>query len=436
MAGFPGGQARARGSALAEWRAHWSVILPSAAGIMLCSAHAHVLGVMIRPLEQEFGWPRAQISAGMLVIAVVAAFVSPLVGLAIDRFGPRRIALCGIPVFCGAMAMLALANGSILSWWGLWVLLALGNMLILPVVWLSVINGYFHHSRGLAMAVALTGTGFGAAIYPVLANALLEANGWRGAYVAMGAILAVLSFPLAWLLFHPAAPASAAAAPHGASPAAAPRHEVRAVMASARFLKLAGAAVVFAVASCALTGNAVPVLIGEGLTPAKAAATAGLLGIGSIAGRLCGGLLLDRFDGNKVAAFSVILPVAPAAILLLTDHSPGWSALAFLLMGLSVGTELDACAYLAARHFGTRHFGTLFGTINGLLLFGNGLAPLISNHVYDVTHSYDLVLGALIPMFAITAILFLTLGRYPDWGENGEAQAPAGTGRAAAIAGE
>ncbi len=58
--------------ALEEWRKHWAVIVPCFLGIMLISAHGHALGVMIRPLEQEFGWPRAQISAGFLFISFMA----------------------------------------------------------------------------------------------------------------------------------------------------------------------------------------------------------------------------------------------------------------------------------------------------------------------------------------------------------------------------
>lgn len=55
------------------------------------------------------------------------------------------------------------------------------------------------------------------------------------------------------------------------------------------------------------------------------------------------------------------------------------SSIACAVLGLSVGTEVDACAYLVARHFGMRSFGAMFGTINGLLLFTNGVAPLLSN---------------------------------------------------------
>jgi hypothetical protein len=107
-----------------------------------------------------------------------------------------------------------------------------------------------------------------------------------------------------------------------------------------------------------------------------------------------------------------LLPIIPTTILLMTEQSQTSSAVACLIMGLSVGTELDCCAYLTARHFGTRNFGTLFGSINGVLLFGAGLAPLSANAVFDVTRSYDLVLYALLPLFVLTAILFLALGNY------------------------
>ena len=406
----PGSAHDAAGNgAIGEWRAHWEVILPCILGIMLCSAHGHALGVMMRPLESEFGWARAEISAGFLIIAVVALVVSPMVGTAVDRIGARRIALGGTLIYCATLAMLSLPTADVRTWWGLWLLLSAGNMLILPVVWLAVLNGYFVRSRGLAMAIALSGTGLGAAIFPILTNTLVEAFGWRQAYVALAAICATGVFPLALLLFHPAPGAGLPG-----STRTGPVVTARGQMASARFVKLAAASFVFAVASCALTNNMVPVLIGEGLTPGNAAATAGLLGIGSITGRLIGGFLLDRFDGNKVATVSVLLPIVPASIFLATGGSPLWAAVACLVLGLSVGTELDCCAYLAARHFGTRHFGALFGSINGLLLFGNGLAPLIANSVYDAVRTYDPVLIALIPLFVITAILFLTLGRYPD----------------------
>lgn len=396
--------------ARAEWSRNWRVVVPGFGGIMLVSAHGHALGVMIRPLEEAFGWPRAQISAGFMFISVMALLVAPLVGRAVDRFGPRRIALLGVPVYCLTLSSLSLAGPDVLTWWALWFLVALGAMTILPVVWISVLNGSFVKSRGLAMAVALSGTGLGAAVFPYLTETLVESLGWRMAYAALAGICFLAVYPVT-LLFFREGTAPTAPDPHIDDRTDEPEGpSARAQALSGRFFRLAAASAIFAVASCALTNNMVPVLIGEGLVPARAAATAGLLGIGSITGRLVGGVLLDRFDANKVAAASVLLPVLPVAVLLWTEASPLWAGIACLILGLSVGTELDACAYLVARHFGTRNFGSLFGFINGLLLFGAGLAPLTANHIYDVTRSYDLVLWGLLPLFVATALLFLSLG--------------------------
>jgi MFS family permease len=300
-------------------------------------------------------------------------------------------------------------------------MLAVCAMTIMPTVWISILNGFFFNSRGLALAIALSGTGLGAALWPIIAHTLVEAYGWRMAYTGLAMIGGAAVFPAVFLLFreHPshrrterfAAPGEGRAGKSGA----------RRQMASAKFLKLAAASIVFAVANGMLTQNMVPVLIGEGLTPAKAAATAGLLGIGSITGRVIGGFLLDRFNGNIVAAVSCVMPLATLAILIGSAGSQAWAAAATLILGLSIGAELDCNAYLVGRHFGTRFFGSLFGTINGLLLFGTGISPVLANLVYDATRSYDLVLFALIPTFIVAGLLFLTLGSYrkldPDTGE-------------------
>jgi predicted MFS family arabinose efflux permease len=399
------------GRRFGELRQHWRVLPPCLAGITLCSTHGYSLGVMIPVLERAFGWPRAEIALGLTIISTIALVGAPLVGLAIDRFGPRRIALSGVLLFCFALAMLSTTH-DLTSWLLLWVLLGAGNMLILPTVWTKAINHYFDANRGLALALALCGTGVAAAFVPSLTNALIEHFGWRHAYVGLGLIGAAITFPTVWLLFRLPAESGRQGEATGV-PRQVQGVSAREGFAQPRFLKLAGATLLFSITICALTTNLVPVLLARGMTPATAAGIAGLLGIGSITGRLVGGFLLDRFDAARVAAVSVAMPIVTVA-LLLAFPSDRVAALACLILGLAVGTEVDCCAYLAARHFGLRSFGTLFGTMNGLMLFGNGIAPVLANHVYDVTRSYDIVLWAQVPACLGTILLFLLLGPYPQ----------------------
>ncbi|MET0240247.1 MAG: MFS transporter [Sphingobium sp.] len=401
-------------SGSSEWRAHWTVVMPCIAGIMLCAAHGYSLGVMIGPLEREFGWTRAEISTGPLLISLIALVGAPLVGGAVDRYGPRRIALFGILFFCGMLASLSLATSNIFLWWALWAVLGSAGMFVIPTVWTAAITSLFVAARGTALAISLTGTSLCAAITPPLTDYLVETQGWRGAYVGLAAIYAVIVFPLAWIFFRSTADAKGRAQ---AGEAAAPPpagYSVKEGMTSPAFIKLAAAIIVFSIALSALTTNAVPILIAQGLTTGQAASVAGVIGLGSLAGRIGGGFLLDRFNASRVAAASVLAPVAAVLILIAAPGSTGMAIVAALILGLSVGAEVDACAYLAARHFGLRSFGALFGAINGLMLFSNGLAPMIANFVYDMTHSYHIFLWATLPLCAAAAALFLAMGPYPE----------------------
>jgi predicted MFS family arabinose efflux permease len=400
----------ARGSR--EWEQHWYVLLPCIVGIMLASVQGYSLGVMIGPIEREFGWPRAEIASGSFIIACIALIVAPMVGIGVDRFGPRRIALIGVILFGAALAFISTTSSNVWSWWTRWAFLGVANMFILPLVWTAAINSLFVRNRGKALAIALCGTSLGATFVPALTNAMVESWGWRQAYIGLGVGGAVLLGPLAFFLFRGAADRGSRAESVAFS-----GYSARQGFANPAFLKLAGAAFVFSIASCALTSNGVPVLIAQGFSPRSAAATVALIGIGSLIGRLGGGILLDRFDAKKVAAASVLAPVVTVILLLLFPGQAWPAGTACLVLGLSIGTEVDACAYLAARHFGMRSFGTLFGTINGLLLFGTGFSPLASNYVYDVTRSYNLVLWALIPLCVMAALLFLALGRYSAFAE-------------------
>ncbi len=400
-----------------EWRQHGSIVPACAAGIMLVAAHNYALGAMIPALEAEFHWSRAAITLGHFFPSMAAIIMAPLVGMAIDRYGVRRIALAGVPAFCACIALLSQTGRSITSWWALYFLLGVASMFIFPTVWTAAINARFDRNRGKALAVTLAGTGITAMVMPTLATALIAQLGWRGAYVAIALICFVIVYPLVYFLFA----RDEARLRHDMPNHAAAQKPLRSELLSKSFLLLAGAAFAFGLAGSALTTNAVPILLDGGLSPMAAANIAGWIGLGSICGRLAGGVLLDHFDGRHVAAWSMVMPAISIAILLGVDGSLFATSVACFLLGLTAGTEYDACAYLAARHFGIRRFGALFGAIGGLLLFANGIAPLLSNQVYDVTRSYDAVLWAILPILALTAVLFLALGPYPADPDGAEA---------------
>ena len=97
-----------------------------------------------------------------------------------------------------------------------------------------------------------------------------------------------------------------------------------------------------------------------------------------------------------------------------------------ILIGLSVGSELDVLAYLATRHFGLRHYGTLFGCIISVLAAATALGPVAGSAIRDLTGSYDMLLWATVPAFLISAWAIATTGPYPDFRMPSDGTAPGG----------
>lgn len=86
-----------------------------------------------------------------------------------------------------------------------------------------------------------------------------------------------------------------------------------------------------------------------------------------------------------------------------------------IVYGLMGGAKIGAIAYLSSRHLGAKAFGTLYGAINSMLALAVGTAPVLANYVYDQTQSYAPVMWAAIPIMALAALVYLSLGRYPDF---------------------
>lgn len=397
-----------------EWRQAWPLPFVSAIGYAVSVAHIYSAGLFIAPLEEEFGWSRAAITGGLTVISVISVILSPFVGLLIDRVGARRIGLPGIVFYCAAIAALSFAQSALWTWFALWILIAFSSIMVKATVWTSAVASRFDASRGLAMAIALCGAGVGSAVLPILTSWLLEELDWRGAYVALGGIMAAIALPLLIPLFRDARDVVRRAGPdEGAKAVELSGIAFGAALRSPKFLQLALVSTLTVAAMTALIVHFVPILKAAGFGTMDAAKAAGLIGIGSILGRLGTGFLLDRISGSLIGAFAFSLPVIVVFALMSVEASPWLAAPAAFLLGLTLGTEVDVIGYLTSRHFGMRNFGGVFGTIIGLQSVSVGTGPLIGSLIYDSTQSYWWMFIAVLPIFALATILVATLGAYP-----------------------
>ncbi len=406
---------RIEGNAATEWRLHWKVVLAAFCGMAVASIISYSSGLFIAPLEQEFGWSRAQIMSGHSIAATLAAICSPFMGILIDRKGPRRIGIAAIIVLCVSIATLGQTGPNIWQWRALWLPLTLGIILVQPFVWAVAVTSLFSAGRGLALAVTLCGSSFASIIVPKMTEMMIANWGWRMAWVGLAGFWLFLTLPVVWLYFRGAVDQERMVKNSPSVTSTAPRASLwKSGILTWRFPVLLVAGVSIALVVVTLVVSVVPVLSASGISRGDATWIAGLVGLTAIIGRLSIGALLDRMDGRIIAAICVSLPMLAILLLIQLPGSLAAAAAAVLILGFSLGAELDIVAYLTSRYFGRENFGFLFGTIGGMLGFVSGNGPVALNRVYDVTGSYTPALWAAIPICLLSATLFLCLGRYPE----------------------
>ena len=404
--------ARTEEGARGEWARSWYIPLLAALGIAVSVLHTYTLGALMPAIHAGTGWTRSQISSGPVLISITGILLSPLMGLAVDRYGSRRIALPGLVLYCLAISGLGLTGPSSRSWIIGWALVGITFNLVNLSVWTAAVVAVFDQSRGKAIGLALAGTGLGSICQPYIATILQEHYGWRGAYERLGVGSLLISFPLIWLFFRSTQDrlrkSSANAVPLDRSTLSGV--PLREAFLSRRYLQMALACLLASTSGAAMVVHFVPIVRSNGLSAHTAAAIAAGIGFSSITGRLLGGYLLDRASGPLVGFIACACGVLVAPALLLS-HTAGAGLLGACMVGLSAGMEISVLSYLVPRYFGVRHYGLLFAVMNSLVIVGLGIGPSAGGYLFDHTGNYRILLLLTAPLYAISAILFGTLGR-------------------------
>jgi MFS family permease len=396
-------------SAAAEWRSFWYLPIAGALGYATSVLHVYSLGPFIGPLTKEFNWSRAQVSAGLTIAAVISGIFCIAVGRLVDRIGPRRIGLIGVLVMTGAYALIGTATGQTTNWYFLWALVAVGTFGVQATVWTSAVASRFEMSRGLAFAITLCGASVAQAIFPLIVTALIAAQGWRAAFSSMGGLWAAVVFPILFFGFRGARDQGRKASTVSVEPRVLSGVSLSEGLRSLAMYKLLMAAGLFAFTVIGVVVHFVPILTDSGASPARAASMSALIGLFSIVGRLGTGLLLDKFPGHKVGAVAFLIPIAACILLLFFGANPFSHAAAAAIFGLTVGSEVDVIAYLAAKHFGLKSFGALYGVLQMALAAGTAFGPLAAGAVFDHYGSYRLFLMLTIILMAASAIAIFSL---------------------------
>jgi len=267
---------------------------------------------------------------------------------------------------------------------------------------------WFTARRGLAVALVSAGIGFGILIIAPLARALTSAGDWRLAMLVLGDVAWLVVLPLALLLREPA-PDAVAAAP-GAP--AARSYTRRDVLATPQFWAIA----VTHFACCAAHSGPIFHMVTHATdrgVPAMAAATVfGVSGLASIAGRIGGGVLADRFGAKPTLVAGLALQAAMIVGYVFARDVVTFAALA-LVFGVAYGGVMPLYALVTREYFGERVMGSAYGAVFLISTLGMGLGSFAGGLIYDRLGAYTWLFLGSFTVGAMAVLLAFTFRRPP-----------------------
>jgi MFS family permease len=383
----------------------WVVVAASAAIVCVGMGALFSLGVFLKPMADTMGWSRGAISSVALLNWVAMGLGSFVWGALSDRIGTRVVAVMG-----GVLLGLGLVLSSqVQALWqlnvtfGVMVGFAVGAFYA-PLT--STATKWFTVRRGLAVGLVSAGIGVGILAMAPLARGLISAWGWRVALLVMGDLAWLIVVPVALLIReHPGDVGAAALG--GASARAGRDYTTGQVLSTPQFWAIA----VTHFACCAAHSGPIFHMVthatDQGIGPMAAATAFGVSGLSSVAGRLGGGVLADRFSAKTTLLAGLALQAAMIVLYLFVREVGAFYALA-LVFGVAYGAVMPLYALVTREYFGERVMGAAYGGVFLVSTLGMGLGSFAGGVLYDRLGSYAWLYAGSFAIGAAAVLLALS----------------------------
>jgi len=383
----------------------------------ISAALMHSYAVFLVAFLEEFRWSRAETSLAFSVSQLVGGASAPFVGALVDRLGPRRLVLLG-----GSILALGLLGSAYLH--ALWQLIVLYGILMTIganclglVVFVPMLSRRFVNNRGMAISVVQSANGFARAVSAPVAQILISGIGWRSAYLAQGAVMTVLVWPLAALFSRDDAPARVSSSSSSSSVAtdrpARRDWTLAEAIATPHFWLLFTVYLCTGLGSFFVSLHQLAFAADMGFEPLHAASILGMGSFFSVIGTIFTGTISD-YVGREVSAIIAygISIIGVIAALFITNADQTWLLWIHAgFFGLTWGARGPMITAKTADLFQGRHLGAILGVISIGTGIGAAVGAWASGLIFDLSGSYRLAFILSIVSYMAGCVAFWFLRR-------------------------
>ena len=386
------------------------------------SGSRYAFGLMLKPMTDDLGWSRSELSLALAAFMLVSALAMPFAGRLADRYSIRTVLAAG-----GLMVALGIGlTGQVQSQWQLFIayglVYAVGHAATAIPTVSVMISRWFVRRRGLANSVAVSGNAIGQLVIITVLASLLSSLGWRTSYAVLGAANLVIVVPLVLAAARSRPPESCCGPSSKADdereggagrPApSTPATPFRTVLASRELWLLIAIYGVCGFQDFFVATHVVAFAIDQGVGDLLAGNILALMGVLGLIGVLTSGYLSDAFGVTRPVLLCFIVRLPIFAFVLFVQETPAIAAFAFAY-GFTFLITAPLTVVFAGNLFGPSRLGSVSGLINAVHQVAGGLGAFVGAVMFDRWGSYDgaFALMAVLSAVAIAATLPLHRGR-------------------------
>jgi len=389
----------------------WWVVAAAFAIMFLGFGSAYTFSAFLDQLQRDFGASRGSVSLVFSLAGFLYLGLGVVSGPLADRFGSRPFAVIGMVLLGVGLALASVARNliEVYAAYSLGVGLGLGCAYV-PAI--GAVQRWFVRRRGFASGLAVAGIGLGTLVMPPLASLLIDALGWRGAYLVLGAVALLLGGGMALLIEND--PRGRGLNPDGDEQAGqtvqAGGASVRDAIRSGRFISLYAACLICSFGVFVPFVHLVPFARDQGVAASMAALLLGVIGIGSTAGRFFLGTIADRMGRERSLLMMFVGMAASFSIWAFSANV--WSLAVFAFVyGVFYGGWVAVLPAVVMDYFGGRNVSGIIGVLYTSAAIGTLIGPSAAGFAFDLSHSYELPIIASAATNVVAAVIVALMPR-------------------------